>query len=376
MRAGILAAQLAVWAALSLSGLAARAEEKSEAKASQIEVCFVLDTTGSMGGLIEGAKQKIWSIANQIVSAKPAPNLKIGLIGYRDRGDDYVTKVFDLSEDIDAVYANLKQFQAGGGGDEPESVNQALSDAIGRMSWSSDRNVLKIVFLVGDAPPHMDYAQDVKYQQICQAAVRKDLIVNTIQCGVNTRTTPVWQEIAKLAEGSYVAIGQSGDMQIVSTPIDGELADLNAKLGTTMVAYGRADERAGVRAKQMMAESMAAPAAAERMAYNRSSGKVVQGKGDLVDDLASGSVKLEGLEKEQLPEELKGKSKPEQEQFLKDQSEKRKEIQAKVDTLLKQRQAYLDEQQRKQAQAGGGSAFDKKVFEILREQAGRKGLRY
>ena len=28
-----------------------------------VEVAFVLDTTGSMGGLIEGAKRKIWSIA-------------------------------------------------------------------------------------------------------------------------------------------------------------------------------------------------------------------------------------------------------------------------------------------------------------------------
>ena len=63
----------------------------------RIEVCFVLDTTGSMGGLIEGAKQKIWSIANEIVSAKPTPQLKLGLIGYRDRGDAYITQRFDLT---------------------------------------------------------------------------------------------------------------------------------------------------------------------------------------------------------------------------------------------------------------------------------------
>ena len=36
-----------------------------------IEVCFVLDTTGSMGGLIKGAKQKIWSIANDIITENP-----------------------------------------------------------------------------------------------------------------------------------------------------------------------------------------------------------------------------------------------------------------------------------------------------------------
>src|SRR5437899_9053122 len=63
----------------------------------KIEVCFVLDTTGSMSGLIEGAKQKIWSIANEITSARPTPDLRLGLIGFRDRGDEYVTKTFDLT---------------------------------------------------------------------------------------------------------------------------------------------------------------------------------------------------------------------------------------------------------------------------------------
>jgi hypothetical protein len=63
----------------------------------RIEVCFVLDTTGSMGGLIEGAKQKIWSIANEMISAQPTPELKLGLIGYRDRGDEYVVKSFSLT---------------------------------------------------------------------------------------------------------------------------------------------------------------------------------------------------------------------------------------------------------------------------------------
>src|SRR5712671_8239886 len=104
----------------------------------RIEVCFVLDTTGSMGGLIEGAKQKIWSIANEMISAQPTPELRLGLIGYRDRGDEYVVKSFDLTNDIDAVYADLRGFTAGGGGDTPESVNEALNEAATRMSWSAD----------------------------------------------------------------------------------------------------------------------------------------------------------------------------------------------------------------------------------------------
>ena len=59
--------------------------------APRIEVAFVLDTTSSMTGLIEGAKRKIWTIARQMVSGRPTPAIKLGLIGYRDRGDEYVT---------------------------------------------------------------------------------------------------------------------------------------------------------------------------------------------------------------------------------------------------------------------------------------------
>lgn len=73
----------------------------------QIEVCFVLDTTGSMGGLIEGAKRKIWSITNDLISTKPTPSIKIGMIAYRDRTDAYTTKNFNLTDDIDEIYGHL-----------------------------------------------------------------------------------------------------------------------------------------------------------------------------------------------------------------------------------------------------------------------------
>ncbi|MFN7956007.1 MAG: vWA domain-containing protein [bacterium] len=85
----------------------------------RIDVAFVLDTTGSMGGLIEGAKSRIWSIANEMIRATPTPEIRIGLVAYRDRGDAYVLQVHDLSADIDAVYGTLRGFQADGGGDGP-----------------------------------------------------------------------------------------------------------------------------------------------------------------------------------------------------------------------------------------------------------------
>jgi Mg-chelatase subunit ChlD len=92
----------------------------------QVEVVFALDTTGSMSALIAAAKEKIWSIASTLATAEPTPDIKIGLIGYRDRGDEYVTVQTDLTQDLDAIYADLMNFTVGGGGDTPESVNQAF----------------------------------------------------------------------------------------------------------------------------------------------------------------------------------------------------------------------------------------------------------
>src|SRR5262245_29620734 len=197
----------------------------------QVEVVFCLDTTGSMGRLIEAAKQKIWSISNQIASGKPTPELKIGLVAYRDKGDAYITQVTDLTDDLDGIHAKLKTFQAQGGGDAPEHVNQALFDAVNQVKWSSDGKTLRIVFLVGDAPPHMDYTDDVKYQETCKKACEKGIIINTVQCGDDAECMKHWKEIALKAEGTYVRIDQEGAAApVVATPFDKRLGEINDEL--------------------------------------------------------------------------------------------------------------------------------------------------
>src|SRR6266436_4710103 len=106
------------------------------AAAPRVEVAFVLDTTGSMGGLIDGAKRKIWSIARRIGEGRPRPDLRIALVGYRDLGDEYVTRVHDFSRDMDEVQERLMAFQASGGGDTPEHVSAAMGAAVQQLSWS------------------------------------------------------------------------------------------------------------------------------------------------------------------------------------------------------------------------------------------------
>ena len=349
--------------------------QTSEAKPC-IEVCFVLDTTGSMGGLIEGAKQEIWSIANEMISAKPAPELKLGLIGYRDRGDDYVVKSFQLTDDIDSIYGHLRDFKAEGGGDEPESVNEALAQAIGKMPWSQDRKVLKIIFLVGDAPPHLDYADGPKYPELCRIAAKKDLIINTVQCGNIAETTPIWKEIAKLSEGSYAAIAQSGGVAVIATPMDDELARLNKKIGATLIPYGNAALQREVAAKQAFAESAPASAAADRLSYNAKTGKAVQGRGELLDALANNKIKLDAIDRKDLPQEFQKLTKQEMEDRIAKTRTERDSLQKEVRDLAKKRDAYIQAENKRLAEAGKGDGFDEKVAETIHQQAERKGISY
>src|SRR3954462_334970 len=141
---------LAALAVLGLLGLALPTSHGAAPRAPtgprpKIEVVFCLDTTGSMTGLIDGAKAKIWAICNQIAGGRPTPDLKVGLVAYRDKGDVYVTQVHDLTDDLDHVHAKLKTFTADGGGDIPEHVNQALYDAVHKVKWSKDNKTLRII---------------------------------------------------------------------------------------------------------------------------------------------------------------------------------------------------------------------------------------
>ncbi len=186
----------------------------------KVEVVFVLDTTGSMTDLIQTAKEKIWSIASTMASAQNAPEIRMGLVAYRDRGDEYITHRIDLSSDLDTMYANLMNFKADGGGDGPESVNQALFEAVNKMSWSQDDDTYKAVFLVGDAPAHMDYQNDVKYPVTIANALKKGIVVNTIQCGQDPTAMQNWQHVAQLANGEYFRVDQAGSAVAIATPFD------------------------------------------------------------------------------------------------------------------------------------------------------------
>lgn len=343
----------------------------------KIEVVFCLDTTGSMGGLIQGAKDKIWSISNQIAGGKPAPDLKIGLVAYRDRSDAYITKTVDLTDDLDAIHSQLREFQAQGGGDSPESVNQALEEAVNKIKWSDDKKTLRIIFLVGDAPPHMDYGDDVKYPVTCKKACEKGIIINTIQCGGDVQCQKFWKEICKLAEGSYAQIAQSGGVVAIATPYDKDLAEINTELAKTTLAYGERDLKRAGEAKAEAAKALPAAAAADRAGFAAKGGRAAAY--DLLDAIKSGKVKLEDLKKDELPEAMQKMDRKQQKEYLDKLENRRAELNKKALDLDKKRGEYIKEELAKKAKKDGKDAkdsFDNQVLETLRRQAKKHNIDY
>jgi Mg-chelatase subunit ChlD len=344
-----------------------------------VDVVFVLDTTGSMSGLIRTAKEKIWSIASTMASAQPVPQIRIGLVAYRDKGDAYVTRRVDLSADLDSVYAALMDFQAGGGGDTPESVNQALHEAIHDMSWSREDQAYKVVFLVGDAPPHMDY-NETRYPAIVAAASENGIVINTIQCGNLPSTVGPWTLIANLGQGSFFQVEQSGGAVAYASPYDAEIADLSARLDATRLYYGSPEERKRMAAKMAATEKLAASAPvaslARRGVFNSAEGGRTNllGEKELVDAVQSGEVDVAEIEADALPEVLKPMAPEEQAAYVTSLAAEREDLKHQIRQLARDRDEFIAT---KVEEAGGREdSLDNRLYEVVKEQAGKVGLVY
>lgn len=355
-----------------LSATAGAATAANDLSKQRVEVVFVLDTTGSMGELIDGAKRKIWSIASAVVDTNPNADIAMGLVAYRDRGDEYVVQTTALSDDVQGLYGKLIKLQAEGGGDTPESVNEALDTAISKMQWSKDENTKRIVFLVGDAPPHMDYEQEKQYPAILKNAVAAKIVVNAVQAGDASDTTQIWQEIAQFGNGRFIAIPQSGgQITVIITPFDNDILDLQRRLDQSVLPYGTQEKRAETKTK--MNEKAAAPAAVQldnSGYYSKRTSKkeVITGGGDLIADIANKAVELSEIDDKELPQELVGKSTDQVSAWIKTKLAERETLEIQMATQISKRDAFVSAERAKISRTNVSDSFDTAVEDTLKLQ--------
>ena len=299
------------------------------------------------------------------------------MLSLRGIGDEYVTKVFPLTTDIQDLYANLLELRARGGGDWPESVNEALDVGVTKLTWTQGDEVRRIMFLVGDAPPHMDYSQDVKYPEVMKIARERDIIVNAVQAGGARDTERVWREIAQMGRGRYIPIPQDGgQIVIIETPFDIEILELQGRINGTVIPYGPRHQRSDVLRKTEQYAAAPRSVASEMAGYmakrsaSLASAEAVTGAGDLVADVIAGRQKLGAVKDDDLPDALKPMTPAQRQAEIDRQMTERKSLNTRMSELVKKRDVYVTEQRKKETKKPGDS-FDRVVEETLRAQIRR-----
>lgn len=168
----------------------------------RLDLVFLVDATGSMGDEIAKLKHSMRAMAQQIAQLPSQPDICWGLVAYRDRGDAYLTRTHDFIDDLGAFQQQLAQVQASGGGDTPEALNEALHEVVHRMSWRAD--AARMVVLVADAPPHLDYGGP-QYDVDMQAALAKGIKLFAVGAsGLDPVGEYIYRQMAQYTAGRFV----------------------------------------------------------------------------------------------------------------------------------------------------------------------------
>lgn len=182
------------------------------AQATILEVAFLLDTTGSMSDEIKQLQKTLKSTIEKVNKLDSAVAVRLALVLYRDHGDDYVTQVHQFTDDIDAFQKLIDAVSANAGGDMPEAVNAALQKGIEELQWSDPTaEAVRITFLIGDAPPHLDYQEDVEYLEESLVALQKGIKIFPVAAsGLDNGGEYIFRQLSLLTMAKFIFISYDG----------------------------------------------------------------------------------------------------------------------------------------------------------------------
>lgn len=358
---------------LSFAGYgAARAESPSQ----NVDVAILLDTSGSMDGLIESAKVKLWRIVNDLAKVEPTPTLRVALFSYGhdtlDPKTGWVKKESDLTGDLDELYKQINKLRTNGG---TELVARVSRDALTDLKWSEDKNALRIIFVCGNEA--VDQDKEVSLSSVANLAKKKDVIINTIYCQYGKpQEEPAWRNFSEISGGKHAVIDQNKNKPVVATPFDKAIDELNSKINTTYLACGWAG-RVGAEnqlAQDANATRASGAAANERGAFKAS--KLYKCDWDLCDKFKTDAkFDITAIKDEDLPEEMRKMTKDEKLAHIKKKIAEREEIAKLVTDLSAKRAKYIEEHEKKQPQDAKEKAFDEAIRAMLKSQAAAKGMK-
>lgn len=349
-----------------------------ETKKPLVQIAILLDTSGSMEGLIEQAKSQLWRIVNEFAKAKQdgvTPEVQVALYEYGksslSKQGGWIRQIQPLSTDLDKISEELFALRTNGG---DEYCGWVIKEAVNELAWSPAGDVYKAIFIAGNEP----FTQGpVSYAESCKAAITKGIIVNTIHCGnegegINTK----WKDGADLADGKYLVIDQNRAVVSIEAPQDKEIAKLGVELNKTYLAYGAAGlAGAGRQEAQDANVATLAPAsgAVAQRAVAKASVNYRNSSWDLVDAVKENKADVAKLKTEELPAEMQKLSADERKVYVETKSKERAAMQAKINELNREREKFVAARMKEVA---GTNTLDAVVISAVREQSAKRNFRF
>jgi hypothetical protein len=348
-------------------------------KKPTIQVAILLDTSGSMDGLIDQARKQLWRVVNELAVAKKdghSPDLQVALYEYGNDGlsaeNGYIRRILPLTTDLDRVSEELFALRTNGGS---EYCGQVIGEATKGLNWSKSPDDMKLIFIAGNE----EFTQGkVDFHTTCKTAIEKGIIVNTIFCGdkqEGIRTK--WKEGADMADGRYMSIDQNSAVAEVAAPQDKEIAILGADLNKTYIGYGRSGAAGAARQNAQDANlAAAAPNANVQRQVAKASAVYSNTSWDLVDATKEGVVDIAKIDAKDLPDEMKKMTPEQRKAYVAENARKRADIQSKIKKLDAERQKYIADAIRKASEPATNSTLDAAVISAVRDIGTKQGYKF
>ena len=351
------------------------AAEPAEGQA-KVQLAILLDTSGSMSGLIEQTKTQLWRIVNTFIEAKQngqVPFVEVALYEYGNDGlqseTHWVRQIQPLTRDLDQVSADLFSLRTNGGS---EFCGAVIERATLDLKWDSSPDVYKAIFVAGNEP----FTQGpIEPSKSCKSAIAKGIIVNTIHCGTEQAGMDGgWKSGAMLADGKYLVIDHNQAVVHVEAPQDAEILRLNTALNDTYIPIGAEGQARWVTQAEQDKNAEANPqaGAAVQRANCKASHNYVNPNWDLVDACKQKDFDWTKVKEEDLPEEMKKLDEEGRKTYVAEKDAKRKQIQEQIQKLNKEREVYVRKVREEQGKAAEDT-LDEVVVNTVREQAVAKG---
>lgn len=357
------------------TSLSQSVENNSNISEPKIEIAILLDSSNSMDGLIEQTRTKIWKVINAVSNVTKngkKPIFQVSLYHYGNTSlpstEGFQRMLNELTTDLDVVSEKLFSIQTNGG---EEYAGWVIESATQDLQWSDNPNDFRVIFIAGNEPFNQGNRD---WQKAINTAVKKDILVNTIYCGLpENAESSLWVKAADMGKGNFFNINQNQKFVNIPSPYDKQITDLNQSLNQTYIPYGNEGNIGYERQQQQDVNAMSSQnsEAVLNRAVTKTTSNYRNSNWDLVDAFTDKVADLTTLDKDSLPQNMRSMTIEERVKYIEKIKEEREEISKQIADLSQKRDEYIRKNIPSSSQE---NSLDTLMINTLKKQLSAKGF--